>query len=1267
MSKPSDSIGTQYSDVGKKSTSSTSGNNTANNQQRKTTPSTTTSSTVKQTVPVKGKQVVTPADPKKAANVPTRTSSAPPDEHPSQLEQKPHFQPTKTHDRLLSTAGEQSYSKAVKNELKEGNTQAVKSDAEETPVVEPEHVSTPAESSATTEVSQMEETFSAMAIEQSTPTDHQSGTEGAEQFDAANDGNYEQDGSDTTHTEGQEGGGNYSGGYKSYSQGDYRNRNGMNRGRSQQNYNNNANRTSNRPNNQSTATMMNQQAAVPTSQYYMDPNTGACYMYYAQYGSWVQVDPRYFSQYNQYQYQQYQYYPNVYQYQYAQAYPQQQQQVPRTTHQTNYQVPVAAAAAPAGSATTVATTAPQGNANVATPSKTSSTVDEPAQVEATVASPAVVDEPPTRPKPKLNIKNKDGTEFDISKLKKPVETPVETAVESTPTDGASGANKKEELTISTDVFEVNGPASSTPLSIPDIPVSVQRSRKVKTDVVESTVEESAAKDTIPEVSKKEDFVDETDVNVSIGGNQEQSSNTAKRLVPGGTAKLAKLNQGPIVKRYTKAEILSLKPAEDFYPKSTLLGVITVQGESSSAPSPHKGGGRDWQKGQQRGGRDGRENLKISTDGQDGWAREAPLPPQSGGRKGKGGNGPATPVPKKVVTDPMELLTQEVLLLLNKITPQTYEKLSKKFLELNIQNTAMLDKLVEMIFEIAISQPAFNALYADLCLMLKEQATQWVFYTVVKNNDTNDFFWVRDVVFSEEVVGPFYSKSDCLSAVTGDQCPPLKQSNSALNDVEYVLAKNILIKVGHTMNDAWFATYIPFDEINEDLRGQSFYPTENDARKDASSSVSFRGRLAHSCEKEFERSVTENNTYDKLLEELNQLRANRASMSPEEFEQKQSDIEERRFKIKRRMLGNIRFVGELYKTKLLNTDTMHSCIVELLGNPNQWKVAPDEQDLELLCNLLKTVGDALESKSKKMKNKTLAQQFDQYFDRLLAISKDKNFSSRIRFGIEEVITLRENNWQARRVQEGPLKLSEIHQKVQEEQTAKPAFVNKPQTSSAAPQSSSRSILSRTGDARNISSTKAKEDSGSAKISGGGASNKETKPVKSNQAPAIPDKIEFTDASIRRVVGASLDEYFSGIDISELKASIQEGSPLYVGYLVQEVLDKYFNTSKNNILTRVLPIFDDADISNILLARSKVVEVAIETFEPLKVLVDTSLDFKEAPERAGAVIGKLIKRGVLQFDKVKSMIDGFKQYNIDQDYNLPEDIESIFNRLLQALSS
>ena len=52
----------------------------------------------------------------------------------------------------------------------------------------------------------------------------------------------------------------------------------------------------------------------------------------------------------------------------------------------------------------------------------------------------------------------------------------------------------------------------------------------------------------------------------------------------------------------------------------------------------------------------------------------------------------------------------------------------------------------------------------------------------------------------------------------------------------------------------------------------------------------------------------------------------------------------------------------------------------------------------------------------------------YCDQLKVLSKDKRINSRLRFNLEEILEMRSNNWQARRIQEGPVKIEEIHQKI-----------------------------------------------------------------------------------------------------------------------------------------------------------------------------------------------------------------------------------------------
>lgn len=130
-----------------------------------------------------------------------------------------------------------------------------------------------------------------------------------------------------------------------------------------------------------------------------------------------------------------------------------------------------------------------------------------------------------------------------------------------------------------------------------------------------------------------------------------------------------------------------------------------------------------------------------------------------------------------------------------------------------------------------------------------------------------------------------------------------------------------------------------------------------------------------------------------------------------------------------MMGNIRFIGELYKKGIIKTKTMHECIHELLTSKTI-----DEQELELVCKLLRTVGEKMEQNTTEDQSRA----FDSYFVKLSELSKEKKFNVRTRFFIEEIINLRQNNWQERRVADGPALLEDIRSKVaNEEQMRKQA--------------------------------------------------------------------------------------------------------------------------------------------------------------------------------------------------------------------------------------
>merc|ERR1719201_1602670 len=66
-------------------------------------------------------------------------------------------------------------------------------------------------------------------------------------------------------------------------------------------------------------------------------------------------------------------------------------------------------------------------------------------------------------------------------------------------------------------------------------------------------------------------------------------------------------------------------------------------------------------------------------------------------------------------------------------------------------------------------------------------------------------------------------------------------------------------------------------------------------------------------------------------------------------------EQIRKQAKNRMLGNIRFIGELYKCKMLTEKIMHECVIKLLGDVKN----PDLDEVECLVKLLMAIGKLID--------------------------------------------------------------------------------------------------------------------------------------------------------------------------------------------------------------------------------------------------------------------------------------------------------------------
>ncbi|XP_012437563.1 eukaryotic translation initiation factor 4G isoform X1 [Gossypium raimondii] len=258
-----------------------------------------------------------------------------------------------------------------------------------------------------------------------------------------------------------------------------------------------------------------------------------------------------------------------------------------------------------------------------------------------------------------------------------------------------------------------------------------------------------------------------------------------------------------------------------------------------------------------------------------------------------------------VTDEEEAKQRQLKSILNKLTPQNFEKLFEQVKAVNIDNAVTLTGVISQIFDKALMEPTFCEMYANFC--------------------------------------------QCLAGELPD-----------------------------------------FIENNE--------------------KITFKRLLLNKCQEEFERGEREQEEANKIEEE------GEAKLSEEEREEK-------RIKARRRMLGNIRLIGELYKKKMLTERIMHECIKKLLGEYEN----PDEEDVEALCKLMSTIGEMIDHPKAKV-------HMDAYFERMAKLSNNMKLSSRIRFMLRDAIDLRKNKWQQRRKVEGPKKIEEVHRDAAQERQA-----------------------------------------------------------------------------------------------------------------------------------------------------------------------------------------------------------------------------------------
>ncbi|KAK0716494.1 hypothetical protein B0T21DRAFT_296680 [Apiosordaria backusii] len=167
---------------------------------------------------------------------------------------------------------------------------------------------------------------------------------------------------------------------------------------------------------------------------------------------------------------------------------------------------------------------------------------------------------------------------------------------------------------------------------------------------------------------------------------------------------------------------------------------------------------------------------------------------------------------------------------------------------------------------------------------------------------------------------------------------------------------------------------------------------------------FRKYLLNRCQTEFERGWKSN--LPPPPDEGDEKKTAEAAMLSDEYYIAAA--------AKRRGLGLVQFIGELFKLGMLTERIMHECVRKLL----EYQDLPDEAEIESLTKLLRTIGGTLDSTEKGRP------MMDAYFQRIDTMMNLAALPSRLKFMLMDIVDLRRSGWHSKEQNKGPKTLEEV---------------------------------------------------------------------------------------------------------------------------------------------------------------------------------------------------------------------------------------------------
>jgi hypothetical protein len=448
------------------------------------------------------------------------------------------------------------------------------------------------------------------------------------------------------------------------------------------------------------------------------------------------------------------------------------------------------------------------------------------------------------------------------------------------------------------------------------------------------------------------------------------------------------------------------------------------------------------------------------------------------------------------TSSLVVAEKKVKGILNKMTKENFARLCDQMCEIPVTSHDILTMMISNVYEKAIDEPSFGEIYGDLCVKLSLHVQSNSFVKIIESDEeppTEDdqepappagsstggaassyvvYRWSNDVSTSDsEIVGPFGNVDECLSMALSSetQQDPVKRNNMELELVKLQIKNGVFVKVMKkkttttplaskdateamdspedgevteetvpaattTPPDEFYTVFFPVsDHVECGQQLSQIFLSERECISDSNKQNSFKRSLLNKCEDEFNKQ----DIYVDWKKEKAAYEESKGNLSASEQAEKEEELDFRRIKIKKQMLGNIKFIGQLYKKNLLKERIMRFCIASLLKLetkdlksklPQYYDTGDtdmDEEDHEALCNMFATIGKTID-------RQPVADFMKVCFDKIDKLCVNQTLPMRSRFMYRDLLDLRANGWVPRRKEGKAMTLEEIRKEVEKEE-------------------------------------------------------------------------------------------------------------------------------------------------------------------------------------------------------------------------------------------